>query len=144
LRHHHDYISFISKRPVLRAYSKIYDILKEKGGDYAFCFAVYADRTQPVYDVLLYQQTHQREKALSLARNFPHIWESREMLLTCIGNNEERQKALDACITSALTLCLYKLQSPTLQQDMDLLGQGLSTAEFSPRDLLKAILQYYA
>ena len=93
--------------------------------------------------VLLYPQTQQSEKSLSLVRNFPHIWESREMLLTCIGNAEERQRALDACITTALTLCLYKLQSPTLQQDKDLLGQGLSVADVSPRELLNTLLQYY-
>ena len=43
---------------------------------------------------LLYLHAGQREKALSLARSLPHVWESREMILPFLVSEEERRERL--------------------------------------------------
>ncbi|MCL2300445.1 MAG: helix-turn-helix domain-containing protein [Firmicutes bacterium] len=59
---------------------------------------------------LLYAKDGQREKALSLARTLPHIWESREILLTQFLPEDERAAHTRGAILTALHLLCRKIE----------------------------------
>ena len=58
----------------------------------------------------LYAQDGQHEKALSLARTLPHIWESREILLTEFLPEEEKAAHTRSAILTALQLLCRKIE----------------------------------
>lgn len=89
--------------------------------------------------VLLYYENGQREKASNLIRSFPHIWESREMMLAAAGENE----ALRSSLHLLLALAVWKIQHRTLSDEKNLLGQGLPPATQSPQELLRCLAEFF-
>jgi len=59
---------------------------------------------------LLYARDGQHEKALALARTLPHIWESREVLLTQFLPEDERAAHNRMAILTALQLICRKIE----------------------------------
>jgi len=89
--------------------------------------------------VLLYYENGQREKASNLIRSFPHIWESREMMLAAAGEDE----ALRSSLHLLLALAVWKIQHRTLSDEKNLLGQGLPPATQSPQELLRCLAEFF-
>ena len=86
---------------------------------------------------LLYQQSGQHAKALSLVKTFPHIWESREMILAAVGDEE----ALRQAVLAALALAVRKTQRRDISAEKELIGQGLYPITQSPQQLLDCLKQ---
>ncbi len=73
----------------------------------------------------LYQHMGQRQKAVALAKTLPHIWESREMLLPELMDEQEYKNALRASITTVLAFLHMRLDGINAQGYQGIIGTGL-------------------
>ena len=78
---------------------------------------------------LLYAQDGQHEQALALARTLPHIWESREVLLTDFLPEEERAAHTRRSVLTALELSCRKIEGKGRWEDV------LVTGGYPPEDV---------
>lgn len=89
--------------------------------------------------VLFLNESGQTEKAAELVRSLPHIWESREMLMAAVGDEE----ALHSALHLLLALAVRKTQHRTLSDEIDLLDQGLLPITQPPQQLLRILETYF-
>ena len=66
--------------------------------------------------LFLYLRAGQREKAESLIRSLPHIWESREILMPEVYSNEEYTEELKKYIIKVLSFLCQKIDATTERQ----------------------------
>ena len=66
--------------------------------------------------LFLYLRAGQQEKAESLIRSLPHIWESREILMPEVYSDEEYAEALKKCIIKVLSFLCQKIDATTERQ----------------------------
>lgn len=66
--------------------------------------------------LFLYLRAGQQEKAESLIRSLPHIWESREILMPEVHCGEEYTEELKKCIIKVLTFLCQKIDAATERQ----------------------------
>lgn len=66
--------------------------------------------------LFLYLRTGQHEKAKTLIRTLPHIWESREILMPEIYCGEEYGAELKTCISKVLTFLCQKIDAAAERQ----------------------------
>ena len=66
--------------------------------------------------LFLYFRAGQQEKAESLIRSLPHIWESREILMPEAYSNEEYTEELKKCIIRVLSFLCQKIDVTTERQ----------------------------
>ena len=89
---------------------------------------------------LLYATDGQHEKALALARTLPHIWESREILLTQFLPEEERAAHTRMAVLVALDLLGRKIDTTGRWEDVA--GLGICTEKVDWRAILEKIVGY--
>ena len=89
---------------------------------------------------LLYAQDSQHEKALALARTLPHIWESREVLLTQFLPEEERTAHTRMAVLVGLSLLGRKIEGAGDWEKV--VGLGICTEDVDWRGLLGKIEGY--
>ena len=66
--------------------------------------------------LFLYLRADQQEKANSLIRSLPHIWECREILMPEVYSNEEYTEELKKCIIRVLSFLCQKIDATTERQ----------------------------
>lgn len=66
--------------------------------------------------LFLYLRAGQQEKAESLIRSLPHIWESREILMPEVYSDEEYAEALKKCIIKVLSFLCKKIDAAADRQ----------------------------
>ena len=66
--------------------------------------------------LFLYLRADQQEKAKSLIRSLPHIWESREILMSEVYDGEEYTKEFKKCIIKVLSFLCQKIDVTTERQ----------------------------
>ena len=66
--------------------------------------------------LFLYLRAGQQEKAESLIRSLPHIWESREILMPEVYGDEEYAEELKKCIIKVLTFLCQKIDAEAERQ----------------------------
>jgi len=66
--------------------------------------------------LFLYLREGQQEKANSLIRSLPHIWESREILMPELYGDEDYVKALKACVVKVLSFLCQKIDGASERQ----------------------------
>lgn len=66
--------------------------------------------------LFLYLRAGQYEKAKTLIRSLPHIWESREILMPEVYAGEEYNEELKTCIIKVLTFLCQKINSASERQ----------------------------
>ena len=66
--------------------------------------------------LFLYLRAGQQEKAESLIRSLPHIWESREILMPEAYDGEEYTKEFKKCIIKVLSFLCQKIDATTERQ----------------------------
>ena len=66
--------------------------------------------------LFLYLRAGQQEKAESLIRSLPHIWESREILMPEAYSDEEYTRELKKCIIKVLNFLCQKIDATTERQ----------------------------
>jgi len=91
---------------------------------------------------LLYAADGQHEKALALARTLPHIWESREILLTEFLPESERPAHNRNAILTALQLLCRKIDACGGWESV--IGLGMETDGVDWRGMLEKIEAYLA
>ena len=66
--------------------------------------------------LFLYLRAGKKENAESLIRSFPHIWESREILMPEVYDGEEYTEAFKKCIVKVLSFLCQKIEAATERQ----------------------------
>ena len=66
--------------------------------------------------LFLYLRADQQEKAESLIRSLPHIWECREILMPEVYSDEEYAEALKKCIIKVLSFLCKKIDAAADRQ----------------------------
>ena len=66
--------------------------------------------------LFLYLRAGQQEKAESLIRSLPHIWESREILIPEVNSSKEYDTELKKCIVKVLTFLCQKIDTAAERQ----------------------------
>ena len=61
--------------------------------------------------LFLYLRTGQMEKATTLIRSLPHIWESREILMPEVYNSKAYTEELRECVTKVLSFLCQKIDA---------------------------------
>ena len=89
---------------------------------------------------LLYATDGQHEQALALARTLPHIWESREILLTQFLPEDERPAHTRMAILKALQLLCHKIEGDDGWEVY--LNGGYGVGEEGWREMLEKIAGY--
>ncbi len=96
--------------------------------------------------LFLYLRAGQREKANTLIRELPHIWESREILMPEAYGNEEYDEELKKCIIKVLTFLCQKIDAAPERQvgaTPDYIQLGVDfTPKASADDMLAQIKAY--
>ncbi len=96
--------------------------------------------------LFLYLRAGQREKANTLIRALPHIWESREILMPEVYGNEEYNEELKKCIIKVLAFLCQKIDA-TIERQVgatpDYIQLGVDfTPKASADDMLAQIKAY--
>ncbi len=96
--------------------------------------------------LFLYLRAGQREKANTLIRSLPHIWESREILMPEVYGNEEYNEELKKCIIKVLAFLCQKIDAIIERQvgaTPDYIQLGVDfTPKASADDMLAQIKAY--
>ncbi len=96
--------------------------------------------------LFLYLRAGQREKANTLIRSLPHIWESREILMPEVYGNEEYDEELKKCIVKVLTFLCQKIDAAPKRQVGATPAYIQLGVDFTPRasadDMLAQIKAY--
>ena len=66
--------------------------------------------------LFLYLRAGKKEKAESLIRSLPHIWESREILMPEVYDGDEYAEEFKKCIVKVLSFLCQKIEAATKQQ----------------------------
>ena len=66
--------------------------------------------------LFLYLRAGKKEKAESLIRSLPHIWESREILMPEVYDGEEYTEEFKKCIVKVLSFLCQKIEAATERQ----------------------------
>lgn len=97
--------------------------------------------------LFLYLRTGQQEKANTLIRSLPHIWESREILMPEVCGDEEYAEALKKCIIEVLVFLCQKIDAVSKRQVGTTPAYIQLGVDFSPKsstdDMLAQIKAFF-